>query len=135
MTAPYRYMEDGNTQRTVLVVEDELLIRMCSVVTLEDAGYQVLEAGNSAEALEILAQPNVIVILMTDVRMPGEMNGLGLVAKVRIDRPDIRSVVVSANVTAEEACNAGAVGMVVKPFMAETLVRAIHNTINRDMAA
>ncbi len=128
-------MENGETRHTVLVVEDELLIRMCSVATLEDAGYRVLEAGNSAEALAILARPNIVAILMTDVRMPGDMDGLGLVARVRIDRPDIRSVVVSANVTSDEACNAGAVGMIVKPFMAETLVSAIHTTIKRDMAA
>jgi CheY-like chemotaxis protein len=76
------------TQQTVLIVKDELLIRMCSVATLGDAGYRVLEAGNSAEALAILVQPNVIVILMTDVRMPGEMDGLGLAAKVRTDRPE-----------------------------------------------
>jgi CheY-like chemotaxis protein len=89
-------MENDETHHTILVVEDELLIRMCSVATLEDAGYRVLEAGNSAEALAVLARPNAVAILMTDVRMPGEMGGLKLVAKVRIDRPDIRSVVVSA---------------------------------------
>jgi DNA-binding NtrC family response regulator len=128
-------MENGAIQQTVLIVEDEILIRMCSVATLQDAGYRVLEAGNSAEALAILARPNVIGILMTDVRMPGQMNGLELVAKVRIDRPDIRSIVVSANVTGDEACDAGAVGMIAKPFLAETLVRAIQNTLSRDLAA
>jgi DNA-binding NtrC family response regulator len=128
-------MENGAIQQTVLIVEVEILIRMCSVATLQDAGYRVLEAGNSAEALAILARPNVIGILMTDIRMPGQMNGLELVAKVRIDRPDIRSIVVSANVTGDEACDAGAVGMIAKPFMAETLVRAIQNTLSRDLAA
>jgi CheY-like chemotaxis protein len=123
-------MKIGKIQHTVLVVEDELLIRICSVATLENAGYRVLEADNSAEALAILARPNVVAIFMTDVRMPGEMNGLGLVARVRVDRPDIRSVVVSANVTSEEACNAGAVGMIMKLFTAETLglLSAIRST-------
>jgi CheY-like chemotaxis protein len=128
-------MEDHQAPPTILVVEDELLIRSCSVATLEDAGYHVVEASNGAEALAILARPNVIVLLMTDVRMPDEMDGLALVAKVKIDRPDIRSIIVSANVTAEDACDAGAVGMIAKPFMAETLVCAISSTIGRDLAA
>lgn len=131
----YHRMEISEIRHTVLVVEDELLIRMCSVATLQDAGYHVIEAGSSTEALAILARPNAIGILITDVRMPGQMDGLALVAKVRADRPEIRSVVVSANVSAEEACNAGAVGMVVKPFMAETLVRAIRDTGTRDLVA
>ena len=132
---PYRTMEKGKIQHTVLVVEDELLIRMCSVAALENAGYRILEARNSAEALAILARPNIVAILVTDVHMPGEMDGLGLVARVRADRPDIRSAVVSANVTSEEACNAGAVGVIMKPFTPETLVCAIRDTINRDMVA
>jgi DNA-binding NtrC family response regulator len=124
-------MEHVETHRTVLVVEDEALIRMCSVSTLEDAGYNVVEAGNSAEALAILARPNLISIMMTDVQMPGTMNGLGLIARVLNDRPDIRSIVASGTTTAQDASDAGAFGMIAKPFMAQTLVDAIHDTILR----
>jgi DNA-binding NtrC family response regulator len=129
---PYQYMEEIETHRTVMVVEDEALIRMCSVSTLEDAGYCVVEAGNSAEALAILARPNVISIMMTDVQMPGAMNGLGLIARVLHDRPDIRSVVVSGSTSAQEASDAGAFGLIAKPYMAQTLVDAIHDTILRN---
>lgn len=124
-------MEYVETHRTVLVVEDEALIRMCSVSTLEDAGYNVVEAGNSAEALAILARPNLISIMMTDVQMPGTVNGLGLIARVLNDRPDIRSIVASGTTTAQDASDAGAFGMIAKPFMAQTLVDAIHDTILR----
>jgi DNA-binding NtrC family response regulator len=124
-------MEQIEINRTVLVVEDEVLIRMCSVSTLQDAGYNVVEAGNSAEALAILARPNLISVLMTDVQMPGAMNGLGLVARVSHERPDIRSIVVSGTTSAQEASDAGAVGLISKPYMAQTLVDAIHDTILR----
>jgi DNA-binding NtrC family response regulator len=125
-------MEHIETHRTVLVVEDEALIRMCSVSTLQDAGYHVVEASNSAEALAILARPNLISVMMTDVQMPGAMNGLGLVARVLHDRPDIRSIVVSGTTSVQQASDAGALGMIAKPYMAQTLVDAIHDTILRN---
>jgi DNA-binding NtrC family response regulator len=129
---PYQCMEQVETHRTVLVVEDEALIHMCSVSTLQDAGYCVVETGNSAEALAILARPNLISIMMTDVQMPGAMNGLSLVARVLHDRPDIRSIVASGTTSVQEASDAGALGMISKPYMAQTLVDAIHDTILRN---
>jgi DNA-binding NtrC family response regulator len=125
-------MEHIETHRTVLVVEDEALIRLSSVSTLQDAGYYVVEASNSAEALAILARPNLISVMMTDVQMPGAMNGLGLVARVLHDRPDIRSIVVSGTTSVQQASDAGALGMIAKPYMAQTLVDAVHDTILRN---
>lgn len=125
-------MEQLETQRTILVVEDEALIRMCSVSTLEDAGYCVVEAGNSTEALAILSRPNLISVMMTDVQMPGGMNGLELVARVFLDRPDIRSIVVSGTTSLQQACEAGALNMLAKPYVAQTLVDAIHDTVLRN---
>ena len=76
---------------TILVVEDEALIRISTTATLEDAGFRVLEAGSSAEAIDILSHHGEVTIMMTDVNMPGPMNGLGLVSQVRRDHPDISS--------------------------------------------
>src|ERR1043165_8938490 len=95
-------------QKTILVVEDEPYIRMSAVATLEDAGFLVLEARDSAEALQMLAHHSEISILLTDVRMPGRMDGLALIAQVRSDYPAIRSIVVSGNVSATAASGAGA---------------------------
>lgn len=119
---------------TILVVEDEAVIRLCTTATLEDAGFRVLEAGNSAEAIEILSQHTGISILMTDVHMPGEMNGLALVAQVRRDYPDIRAIVVSGNATAADASTAGATGFLSKPFLAQTMVQAVNDTIKRHLS-
>jgi two-component system, response regulator PdtaR len=119
------------TQRTVLVVEDEFFIRMSAIATLEDAGFFVLGAKNSAEALEILSRHSEIDVLMTDVRMPGLMDGLALIAQVQMDHPAIRSIVVSGNASAEQARNAGAFGFVAKPYLPKTILQAVHATVLR----
>jgi DNA-binding NtrC family response regulator len=127
-------METANLHHTVLIVEDEPLIRMSSAVTLEEAGFHILEAGSGAEALDILMAHTDIDVLMTDVCMPGEITGLDLVALAHRFHPDIRSIVVSGNTSAEEASDAGAVGFLPKPYMAHSLVRAINNLIPRNLA-
>ena len=132
----YSRLISGMTQaansRTILVVEDEPFIRMFAVATLEDAGFWVLEAKDSAHALDMLALHDEISIMITDVRMPGRMDGLALVAQVNIDHPAIRAIVVSGNATAEQASNAGAMGFVAKPYMAQTIVQAVHDTVLRN---
>jgi two-component system, response regulator PdtaR len=127
----YRGMGRVKTQRTVLVVEDEFFIRMSAIATLEDAGFFVLGAKNSAEALEILSRHSEIDVLMTDVRMPGLMDGLALIAQVQVDHPAIRSIVVSGNASAEQARNAGAFGFVAKPYLPKTILQAVHATVLR----
>jgi two-component system, response regulator PdtaR len=127
----YPGMGRVKTQRTVLVVEDEFFIRMSAIATLEDAGFFVLGAKNSAEALEILSRHSEIDVLMTDVRMPGLMDGLALIAQVQMDHPAIRSIVVSGNASAEQARNAGAFGFVAKPYLPKTILQAVHATVLR----
>jgi DNA-binding NtrC family response regulator len=121
----------SNRQQTILVVDDECFIRMSAVATLEDAGFWVHEARNSAEALEILSRQSETDVLITDVRMPGLMDGLALVARVKIDHPAIRSIVVSGNSSAVQARNAGASGFVAKPYLAKTIVQAVRDTVLR----
>ena len=122
-------MENPEIQPTVLVVEDEALIRMSAIASLEDAGLCVLEARNSAEALHVLAEHDEISVMVTDVRMPGAMDGLGLVSRVQRDHPIIRTIVVSGNATATQAYMAGAAGFIAKPYLAHKLVRAVQNLV------
>jgi two-component system, response regulator PdtaR len=67
--------------RTVLVVEDELLIRMMLADALEEEGYRVLEASNVLEAVALFARNDVDAIV-TDVDMPGGLSGYDLVDMV-----------------------------------------------------
>jgi two-component system, response regulator PdtaR len=111
--------------QTVLVVEDEIIIRMSTVASLEDAGFCVLEADDSAQALNLLARHVEISVLVTDVRMPGAMDGLALVPRAQRDYPVIRSIVVSGNATATEAYKAGASLFIAKPYLAHRVVKAV----------
>ena len=78
----------------VLVVDDDPLVRYVAVETLVDAGFETIEAGDAAQALELLrGDDRTVHVLLTDVRMPGRMNGfeLSLVAKQKW--PELRVIV------------------------------------------
>jgi len=81
----------------LLVVEDELLVRMDLVDLAEEAGFTTLEAGSAAEAMDILEHRNDIQVLFTDIRMPGEMDGLALAHTVRERWPQTTIVICSGN--------------------------------------
>jgi DNA-binding NtrC family response regulator len=80
---------------TVLVVEDEDDVRQSALVALEQFGCQAIEARNSAEALALLEGRRDVDLLFTDVRMPGEMNGVELAFTVRSRWPAIAIIIVS----------------------------------------
>ena len=84
---------------TILVVEDEILVRMLGTDMLETAGFVVREAGNADEAIAILSAENDIALLFSDIDMPGNMDGLGLAKFVHIRRPDIRLLLTSGRQT------------------------------------
>jgi CheY-like chemotaxis protein len=66
-------------RETVLVVEDEVLLRLSIAAYLRDCGYRVIEAADADEAVLVLKQPDVdIDVLFTDIEMPGAMDGSGL---------------------------------------------------------
>ncbi len=84
--------------RQVLVVEDEILIRMHLAEALRNAGFQVIEASDGDEAQRVLCNISGIQLLITDIQMPGALNGLALARWARRQFPDIKIAVVSANV-------------------------------------
>ena len=67
----------------VLIVEDEPLVRLCAVETVEGAGFEVIEAANADEAIRILESRSDIRVVFTDLHMPGSMDGLNLAHAVR----------------------------------------------------
>jgi CheY-like chemotaxis protein len=83
---------------TILVVEDEPLVRTMFAEELRHGGYAVYEASNAEEALTILrsAIGTHIRVLLTDQRMPGALDGADLVHRVRADFPVLKVVMVSA---------------------------------------
>lgn len=82
---------------SVLVIEDEALIRMDVADQLRDEGYVVYEAGDAREAILILEQQPDVRLIFTDVDMPGSMDGLALAAAVRDRWPPVRIIVTSGH--------------------------------------
>ena len=77
--------------RAVLVVEDEMMLRMRAVDMVEDAGFAAVEAINADDALAILQSRSDIELLFTDIQMPGSMDGLKLAFAVHERWPAIKS--------------------------------------------
>jgi two-component system, response regulator PdtaR len=80
-------MEHPAQSRAVLVVEDEAIVRIDTAATIEEAGFKVYEAGSAAEAMRLLKECADIGFLLTDVEIPGPIDGLALAyyARVRSD--------------------------------------------------
>jgi two-component sensor histidine kinase/CheY-like chemotaxis protein len=87
----------------VLVVEDEMMLRMRAVDIVEDAGFTPLEAVNADDALAILESRSDIDLLFTDIQMPGTMDGLKLAHAVHARWPTIKIMLVSGQVTPAES--------------------------------
>ena len=87
----------------VLVVEDEMILRMRAVDIVEDAGFTPIEAVNADEALVILESRSDIDLLFTDIQMPGSMDGLKLAHAVYQRWPSIKIILVSGKLTPTEA--------------------------------
>jgi CheY-like chemotaxis protein len=82
----------------VLVVEDEMVLRMRAVDIVEDAGFTAVQAVNADEALSILESRSDIALLFSDIQMPGSMDGLKLAHAVHDRWPLIKIILVSGQV-------------------------------------
>lgn len=82
----------------ILVVEDEPLIRLGIASLLEDEGFETCEAANADAAIRMLQRDNDIRLVVTDVDMPGTMDGLRLAHHVRNKWPPVELIVISGKV-------------------------------------
>lgn len=108
----------GPVQCPILVVEDEALIRMILVDQLEDAGFEVIEAESADAAMMELTRYPDIGAVVTDVRMPGSIDGLGLAAWMREHRSAVPIIITSGFSTPPDtdAINPAIVKIVAKPY-------------------
>lgn len=123
----------ANGGDTVLLVDDEPLIRMVAVEALEELGYTVLEAGEGATALKLLNADRPIDLLITDVGLPGGMNGRQLADAARVKRPDLKVLFITGY--AENAVlNHGhldqGMHVLTKPFQMEAFARKVKGLID-----
>ena len=120
---------DGSTSApaSVLLVEDDFLLRTVSAGTLADLGYRTYEVPDADQALTVLATNSEIKVLITDVNLPG-MDGKTLAAEARRIRPEIRVLFVtgySRKIVKDIDFTDGATGYLSKPFQHQDLDRAL----------
>jgi len=116
---------------SVLVVEDEVLVRTSVAEYLRACGYRVLEAKDADEATLILRNDDDIDIVFTDVQMPGSLDGFGLAQWVRRERPRTRVIITSGVARTSEAagdlCAEGP--LLAKPYDHRDLERRIRRLL------
>jgi CheY-like chemotaxis protein len=111
---------------SILVVDDEALIRMATTYIVEDAGYSVVEAANADEAIIILERCPDFAAVLTDINMPGSMDGLQLSRLIRDRWPLIGLVVTSGRFVAKAAQMPVGVHFISKPYTPNEIVSALH---------
>ncbi|RMT38584.1 PAS domain-containing sensor histidine kinase [Pseudomonas syringae] len=125
----------AQTERTVMIVDDEPTIRMLVAEVLEDQGYIPIEAGEGASALKVLESDARIDLLVTDVGLPGGMNGRQLADAARIIRPDLKVLFITGY--AENAIIGNGhldpgMWVLTKPFTMEAFASRIYEMIERE---
>ena len=115
--------------KCVLVVDDSETVRQVLQLTLNNAGFDVIEAEDGDDALAKLASAQAVDMLITDLNMP-KMDGLELIQKVRQDsKHRFTPIVMLTTESSEEkkraGREAGASGWIVKPFKPEQLLKVV----------
>src|SRR4030088_1415997 len=116
----------------VLVVEDEMMLRMRAVDIVEDAGFTPIEAVNADEALAILESRSDIELLFTDIQMPGSMDGLKLAHAVHERWPSIKIILVSGQLTPTEADKPTNSRFFGKPLEVKQMIAELQKMIGQD---
>ena len=115
----------------VLIIEDEMMLRMRAVDMVEDAGYTPVEALGADEAVAILESRSDIALMCTDIQMPGSMDGLGLAHAVHKSWPSIKIIVVSGQATPASSDLPPCSRFFGKPLEAGKMIAEMHGMIGR----
>jgi two-component system, response regulator PdtaR len=115
----------GSTAVTVLIVDDDELVRTLGAELLSDAGFRVLEAGNAEEALSLLESDTDIKILFSDINMPGSLDGIALASVAALQWPHLAIIIGSGNALPLSAALPRGITFVRKPCDPESLIHLI----------
>jgi CheY-like chemotaxis protein len=126
--------QNPNRQICILVVEDEVLVRMSVADALRDGGYRVIEAKTADEALAVLSADTTIDIVFSDIQMPGRMDGFALAQWLHRERPEIRVLLTSGVVKAGDVANdlrGGEAALLPKPYDHSEMLQRIKQLVAR----
>jgi CheY-like chemotaxis protein len=118
--------------QTVLLVDDEPLVRMIAAEALEELGYTVIEAADGASALKILSSAQPIDLLVTDVGLPGGTNGRQVADAARVTRPDLKVLFITGyaeNAVLNHGHLSPGMQVLTKPFQIDSLARRVKELI------
>lgn len=115
---------------TILVVEDEALVRINSADILGDAGYDILEAADADEALRVLTQHQSVQLLFSDIDMPGTMNGLDLARVVHQRWPHIKLLLTSGHHCISNNLMPADGKFVAKPWNQDVLIARVRDLLH-----
>ncbi len=131
---PPSLLADGRERRTVLVVEDDALVRECAVEQLGYLGYRVLEAGDGPQALGVLSAHDDIDLLFTDIIMPGGMNGRELAAEALRVRPELRVLYASGYSESIMTGSTEGAMLLSKPYELDALAARVREALDKPAA-
>lgn len=115
----------------VLVVEDEMFIRMVAVDALEERGFAIVEAGDAREALEVLERTPGIALIFTDINMPGDIDGLDLASEVARRWPEVEIIVTSGGTRLESDDIPDSGTFLPKPYATQQLIDMVREQLGR----
>src|SRR5437899_9802897 len=109
----------------VLVVEDDVLLRWTAIAIIEEAGFDVVEAGAGIEAISVLEKRSDIQTVFTDVELPGSINGIQLAHLIRTRWPSIRLIATSGQLRLREDDLPAGARFLHKPYAVANLTGAL----------
>jgi CheY-like chemotaxis protein len=118
-------------QPVVLLVEDEPLVRLTQVDILREAGFWVLEAADADEAFEMLRQRQDVSVVLTDVDMPGSLDGFEFARLVAQGWPEVGVMVISGKTLPDEGDLPPSAVFIAKPVYPDILVQQLNNLMTR----
>jgi len=118
---------------TILIVEDEFLARAMLSDHLQECGFMVFEAGSADEAITTIETGIPIDLVLTDIRMPGSMNGFGLAKWISANKPKISVILASGEATQTDAVNelCDHIPFFKKPYDLTAIVAKIRATLGQ----
>ena len=113
----------------ILLVEDDVLVRFTTADILREAGFDVLEAVDSSEALALLTTGHPLDLVVTDIRMPGTMDGLELTSLIKANRPNLPVALLSSHLG---QCEHEADVFLSKPYSPDELVAVAQRLVGAE---